>query len=427
MVLPLLVGVPVDGSAQISGSRLLQWAALGGAIGWLARPMPARAEPSRELGAEAAERLMRVCPSERPVIVAVKESGSLASWFDGEDFEARLRAGLPDDSMVGPRAYEYVDTGDDAAIRQMLSRVNGGLFIADVQPARQRVDVFISGHCFPERGQETAIEGLLVQREPEERAAAVPQPADPPRAVRGSEVAAEPSPVRPSPAATAPSRDPSLSARPSPSVSASDPARPSPALQLGVHSPGSSFLRGPAFRLSLRHSVAPAWCLVERVELLPDWGFADLTATLVGIAHEGSPDVAFAAPVVRPELVVGALLDRSWDVPGRGVRVSPHLRGGPAVAVLKTLYASYDESLEGVAEVPIASTAETTTTRPALLLEGGTELRGEGRVGLDLSLSTLAWFDTAPQYDPTNPPEDSQLTRLHRLGLALQVDLGGKP
>ena len=32
--------------------------------------MPARVEPSRGLGAEASERLMTVCPSERPVILS---------------------------------------------------------------------------------------------------------------------------------------------------------------------------------------------------------------------------------------------------------------------------------------------------------------------------------------------------------------------
>ena len=158
---------PTPGPVGVSAPAPTRWkrAALILALALVATP--AKASPSGDLGDAAALDLAFACASPRPYIVAVQQRGRLAPWFDPSEFEQRLRAGLPDQSQVGAVANGYIDTADDAAVRGTLSLANGALVVADLSPAEDRVDVFLTGHCFPAPRSERALPGdLLVSWQP---------------------------------------------------------------------------------------------------------------------------------------------------------------------------------------------------------------------------------------------------------------------
>ena len=377
----------------------------------MAVPRVVWAGPSDELGLEVADQLGVACATERPVIVAVRESGSLADWFEAADFTASLSSRLHNGSVASKSAYRrYIDTDNDEAIRQTLANEHGGLFIAEISPAEERVDVYVSGHCFSPPRRERKIEAFLVQREPasDEQVVAASTHAD----------------------ATArlgiPSEDSTTSSL---STTSSTPRpdsgqRPVPALQLGVFWPGTQTAGATAVRVSVRHPLRPAWSLMERVELQPDSEPSDLTHRLVGIAHEGAPSIDFQLPIVRPVTVFGAAVDREWGRTDGPVAVSPHLRAGPAIAIVQTRYATYDDSQEGFSTHATAVSEGESSMRVAALFEGATEVHKEGRLGLSLTIGTLAWLAPVPKYSPDQDSDERQLVALYRLGLDLHIDLG---
>lgn len=150
----------------------------------------------------------------------------------------------------------------------------------------------------------------------------------------------------------------------------------------------------------------------------PDLGsndLKDLTHTLVGIAHEGSPDVAFQQPVDK--MVMGATFAARWaPVYGKinilGERVlnfDTYFTAGAGLLSIKEYYATFDESLEGQTEQPTALSAPVNKARVPVNLGIGMDFFLSGSVALKIDARNYLYFDSQPQYDPDNPVDESRL------------------
>ena len=150
----------------------------------------------------------------------------------------------------------------------------------------------------------------------------------------------------------------------------------------------------------------------------PDRGandLKDLTHTLVGIAHEGSPDVAFQQPVDM--MVMGATFAARWaPVYGKinilGERVlnfDTYLTAGAGLLSIREYYATYDESLEGQAENATALGTPENKPRVPVNVGLGMDFFVSSSVAIKIDARNYLYFDTKPQYDPNVPVDESRL------------------
>ena len=196
---------------------------------------------------------------------------------------------------------------------------------------------------------------------------------------------------------------------------------------IGASGDGSPYTDGWRFRAAGQIPLSDRLGVEGRLSYQPDRGLAgisDLTATLVGIAHEGSGSVDFQQPVDVETLRVSALLDIGPGRPTGGVTTVPRLRVGLGLATVSAYYAAYDDgSSDGP---PVALAAVGNVVRIPATLEVAQEIWTGGMLGARIVLGADATMQEKPQYSPDTPVTERQLaTRLH-LGLDLLASPGGR-
>ena len=150
----------------------------------------------------------------------------------------------------------------------------------------------------------------------------------------------------------------------------------------------------------------------------PDLGandLKDLTTTLVGIAHEGNPDVQFQQPVDK--MVMAATFAARWapvygkiNILGeRVINFDAYLTAGAGLLSIREYYATYDESLADTAETPVTLGTPVNKSRVPVNLGLGMDFFVSSSIAIKIDARNYLYFDKKPQYDPNVEVDESRL------------------
>lgn len=149
----------------------------------------------------------------------------------------------------------------------------------------------------------------------------------------------------------------------------------------------------------------------------PDLGandLKDLTNTLVGIAHEGNPEVRFQQPVEK--MVMGATFAARWapvygkiNILGeRVINFDTYFTAGAGLLSIREYYATYAENPTDPAQITELSAPENKAKVP-INLGIGMDFFASSSVAIKIDARNYLYFDKEPQYDPDVPVDETRL------------------